>query len=155
MKWITKRSLLNLLLIILLFFQLGTNLASYLQIRHLLKVNEWVLHTQQVVYSISNLWNKILEMQTYVREYVVTQNLIQVVKYKEASQLAFEQIHQLLSLTKTNPYQFSHLKELHALLKERAAFFNEIIALRKNNGEEPARNALASEKAIYFTNGNP
>ncbi len=152
MTWITKRSLLNLVLIILFFFQLGTNVASYLQIRHLLEVNEWVLHTQQVIYSISNLWNKILEMQTYLREYVVTQNAIQAEKYSEANQLVFEQINQLMSLTKSNRYQFNHLKTLHALLKQQVTFFDEIITVRKNHGEEPARDVLASEKALYYTN---
>lgn len=149
---VNKRTLLNVIVIFLFLLQIGINLYSYGQIQHLVAANKKVSHTQQIIYSISDLWSKTLEMQMHLKGFVITGDANYLNSYRQASDTIFLQIKHLQDLTKTNARQISSLKKLPLLLKERLNFYEEVIAIYKNKGEEEAEKTIADDPGILATN---
>lgn len=133
-------------MLLLLLLQGGINLASYWQIDRLLITNKSVLLTHNVIYSISELWNNLLEMQNSVRSYVITGNPIHINDYEKKAQLALSKIERLKPFVRNKKY----LDNLNNLLQQRITYFHEVISIYQKQGEEAAEQLMSSDKGLYF-----
>ncbi|STX41805.1 sensor histidine kinase [Legionella donaldsonii] len=150
MKNFNQRVLLNLFLLILFFLQIGVNVSSYVQIQHLLNAKQWVLHTQELISAINDLWGNILEISVYTRGYVITGDANSVQALNNASAAASTKVQNLKRLIKDNPKQLERLNHLSTLLKERIHFSNSVIAIYQKKGEEAAEDLLTKQRGALL-----
>lgn len=148
---INKRILLNCFMIIVLLLQGAINLGGYYQIQQLLATNKTVLHTHQVTYLASALWNRILEMQNDLRGYIITANPESLASFEQNILIARKQVKKLQLLAQDNPHQIKRLVRLSALLEERVMFYRQVLTAYQSKGEEAAEQMIASDKRALLS----
>ncbi|WP_156812442.1 CHASE3 domain-containing protein [Legionella tunisiensis] len=119
--------------------QIGVNVSSYLQIQRMLNANQWVLHTQELINAINDLWGNILEINVHTRGYVLTGDLKSVQEFNKASAAALTKAKNLEMLTKDNPQQIERLNHLNSLLKRRINFSSSVIEIYQKKGRKRLR----------------
>lgn len=100
--------------------------ASFLSIRSLIDSNNWVNHTQQVIYALNNGSSLVVDAQTAMRGYLLTGSSEFLDQYNVSRERAEDYFNELDSMTADNAFQRNNLRELKALRQE---FYN-YLALR-------------------------
>jgi signal transduction histidine kinase/DNA-binding response OmpR family regulator/CHASE3 domain sensor protein len=98
-----------------------SSVASFFSIYQLLKSNEWVNHTQEVIYNLNAGQGVMVDAQTGMRGYLLTGDQNFLGQYEDAKGLADAYFDEVERLTTDNPNQ---LKILHELPPLRTKFFN-------------------------------
>ncbi len=105
----------------------------------MLNANQWVLHTQELINAINDLWGNILEINVHTRGYVLTGDLKSVQEFNKASAAALTKAKNLEMLTKDNPQQIERLNHLNSLLKRRINFSSSVIEIYQKKGRKRLR----------------
>lgn len=105
--------------------------ASFISIRGLLNNNNWVNHTQEVIYNLNEASGIMVDAQTGVRGYIITGDKSFLAQYENAEGNADGFFNKLQLLTDDNDLQQQNLNELKPL---RTAFFD-YLATRVENKE--------------------
>ena len=107
--------------------------ASFFSIRSLLDSNEWVKHTQDVIYNLNEAKSVMVDAQGSMRGYLVTGKQDFLKRYDNAEDDTNGYVDKLADLTKDNPRQQEAMKELRPLI---ASFYDYLEArvVKKNSG---------------------
>lgn len=114
-----KRNLLISSTVSLLILMISST-ASFLSIKSLLDSNNWVNHTQEVIYNLNAASSVITDAQTSMRGYLITGNKDFLQEHYNAQKESNVYFEKLEELTIDNPSQQKRLKELKPL---RSNFF--------------------------------
>ncbi len=114
-----KRNLLISSTVSLLILMISST-ASFLSIKSLLDSNNWVNHTQEVIYNLNAASSVITDAQTSMRGYLITGNKDFLQEHYNAQKESNVYFEKLDELTIDNPSQQKRLKELKPL---RSNFF--------------------------------
>ncbi len=98
---------------------LATSVASFLAIQSLLKSQESVLHTNQVLLSFEQVISAVKDAETGQRGYLLTGNGSFLEPYQGAKERAWEAYDQVSSLTVDNKEQQDDMGKLSLLLRNR------------------------------------
>ena len=104
-----------------LFVLMVSSIASFLSIRNLLSSNNWVNHTQQVIYNLNDENTIMTEAQTGMRGFLVSGRPSFLKQYEDAETRSSERLQKLEILVTDNELQQNSLKELEPLT---IAFFD-------------------------------
>ncbi|WP_296150139.1 response regulator [uncultured Flavobacterium sp.] len=94
--------------------------ASYLSIQSLLASNNWVNHTQEVIYNLNAGNTTMLDAQTSMRGFLVTGRKDFLQEYDSKEELADDYFEKVEKLTIDNTVQQNSIKELRPI---KSAFF--------------------------------
>ncbi|RYD87880.1 MAG: histidine kinase, partial [Sphingobacteriales bacterium] len=108
-----------------------SSVASFLSIRSLLSSNEWVNHTQEVIYNLNSGQGVMIDAQTSMRGYLLTGNDEFLDQYTDAEALADSYIDEISVLTQDNKLQQKTLNELKPVKKQFFAYLAARIKERK------------------------
>jgi hypothetical protein len=92
--------------------------ASFLSIRKLLNSNEMVNHTQEIIYNLNEGASVLVDAQTSMRGYLITNKKDFLAQYNDAEAKADDYFDRVELLTSDNPEQQQYLKELKPLRDE-------------------------------------
>lgn len=92
--------------------------ASYLSIQSLLTANEWVNHTQEVIYNLNEGASTLIEAQTSMRGFIITGSDNSLDRYTGAQERADSYFDRVDVLTQDNVAQQQNLRELRPLRNE-------------------------------------
>ena len=96
-------------------------------LNHQFRLRLWVVHTQQVLVSISRLENTIKDVQIYEQIYGLTKKQEYYDAYKDSHQKLIEILESSIELIDDNQSQLVRLEDLKTKVKGRLAFLDEHI----------------------------
>lgn len=124
-----------------------SSLASYLSIQSLLSSNEWVNHTQEVIYNLNEGSGTLLDAQTTVRGYMITGDEQSLDRFTNAEERADAYFDKVDVLTQDNEIQQQNLRELRPLRNEFFKFLGKRVA-DKRKGLPVVAEDLNAGKAL-------
>lgn len=92
-----------------------SSVASFLSIRNLLKSNEWVTHTQEVIYNLNETHSVMLDAQTGIRGFLLTGKQDFLKRYDDSETDTDKYLDRLEEMTIDNSVQQANIKELRSL----------------------------------------
>lgn len=145
-----KRLTLNIVLGIIFLLFISVNVVSYFQIQNLLLANQWVVHSQKVIYLINDLWATVLEIQTSQRDYVIKNEALFITSYHEYVAKLFKRYHELDNILIKGTPRIQRLHDLLPLLKRKVALSNQVIQTFQAKGREEAEKLIIEHKGIVL-----
>lgn len=127
MKIFSQTRYINLLLIIGMIILFFCGMLVNRQIQHIVKANNWVVHTHQVIDSANTALLNLTDAESRLNYFVLTndRNSIQVVP--EILDTAKKNIDSLVNLTLDNVIQNNRVKELQSVAIQKINFIKGII----------------------------
>ncbi|MDB6023707.1 MAG: Multi-sensor signal transduction histidine kinase [Pedosphaera sp.] len=126
----------SFLLAIMLLIVLGG--VAYLSITGLIQAADAVSHTHEVLENLNGLLSELSDAEVGERGYIITGNESFLEPYNGAAAKVDAQLKTLVVLTADNPAQQERLAKLMQLTGKKLEVVNKGIALRRDNGFEPA-----------------
>lgn len=105
--------------------------ASFISISTLLKNNDWVNHTREVIYNLNECNAIMVNAQTSMRGFLITGNEDFLDQYEGTKQVSEEYINKIKVLTDDNAQQQKTLNELKYLKDEFYKYLEVRISLKK------------------------
>ena len=133
-------------LAVVVAFFLGTAAITYWNTDTLRSSSTWVAHTHQVIGAVDEVLSMMQDAETGQRGFVVTGDEKYLDPYNSALAKIDGQVEALARLTIDDPNQQARFPELKFQISEKRKELAEIIALRRANGFEPARDRLATDR---------
>jgi PAS domain S-box-containing protein len=124
--------------------------VSFLSVAQLNQKAAWVEHTHEVLGGLEALLAAATDSETAERGYVITGDESYLEPYRQAARLAEADEAALRRLTADNPAQQQRLDSVTTLVKERLDNLRAVIALRKTQGFDAARNEVLTGKGKRF-----
>lgn len=149
MKWSVGRKIgggYGLGLIILLLI----GITSYQSTNRFIETSESTVHTYKVLTKLQNILSLLKDAETGQRGYIITGKDSYLEPYQNAIKELSGEINELKTLTADNANQQRRLDTLDSLSKSKLAELQETIDIRKNQGFEPAREVVVSDKGKKF-----
>jgi PAS domain S-box-containing protein len=120
--------------------------VSYLSVIQLRENAAWVEHTREVIGTLDLLFARATDAQSAHRGYVVTGIGSYLESYLQATRQLDATTTRLRQLTADNPAQRRRLAALAPLIEAQLAFGREVIALRRGQGVEAARDLMLTHR---------
>jgi len=108
-----------------------SSVASFLSIRSLLSSNQWVNHTQQVIYNLNGTQAAMVDAQTGMRGYLLTEGEEFLVQYNDGLELSESYLNEVEVLTRDNDVQQKTLKQLRSMKVEFFKYLEDRVQERK------------------------
>jgi PAS domain S-box-containing protein len=142
-------------LIPLSFIMLASNgfigYVVYKSDQKLLDSEQWVQHTEQVIFQSGNIRALGKDIETASMGFVITNDKAFLEPLYIAPKTAFTYIKELKQLTLDNPAQQKRIDSLNFYLNKRLDFSFQTIELRKKQGFEPAIAYISTEQGKYYS----
>jgi CHASE3 domain sensor protein len=106
----------------------------------------WVAHTQEVLKKLQEITSEITDVQTDQRGYILSGDASFLEYYDSRTKEIQDALKEVRRLTSDNKSQTQRLDILEPLIAQRIDIANEIIAIRKEKGFEPALQLFNSGK---------
>ncbi|MFB2773020.1 PAS domain S-box protein [Pelatocladus sp. BLCC-F211] len=119
---------------------------SYWHIVKLIKNEQWVQHTHQVLTQLEDTLSTLENAETGQRGYLITGDISYLESYFVADQEIENKINQLKELTADNPRQQQRISVLQQKIPERLQHLEQGILLRRQKGFVPAQQLVMSGK---------
>ena len=149
---IEKKILAGFALALLVF--LGIGVALYQSGQRLIRSRSWVVHTTNVIRQLDDLAQNLADIESGQRGYVVTGDPSYASEVDAATARMPAAVTHLEQLVADNPRQTARIGPLRQAANARVALAQKIMATRKNQGYEAARQLTAnaiSDKSIDDT----
>ena len=114
--------------------------------------NQWVNHTQEVLNEYSNLLGANVDAETSIRGFVISGNENFLNQYKTASDAIADHLEKIKKLTLDNPVQQKNIDELRPELEKHAAYFENLIAVRRKDFEKAKQIVSSGEGNLVQEN---
>jgi PAS domain S-box-containing protein len=108
------------------------------QTQNLLRVVQWIDHTDQVIAQANYAEKLLIDMETGLRGYLLTGNPIFLEPYRKASPSMELTFNKLSGLIEDNPDQQQHIRQLRSLYQQWYRYSQQMIALRQQGREVQA-----------------
>lgn len=122
---------------------LATGASIYRQTSQIAETKRWVSHARDVLQEIDVLLGDVLTTETNQRGFVITGDAAFLEDPESAYRRAEEHWRRLLELTRDNATQQTRLSALGEAMGEKQRFIQEIIAMRRDQGFEAARDKVS------------
>jgi signal transduction histidine kinase/DNA-binding response OmpR family regulator/CHASE3 domain sensor protein len=109
-----------------------SSVASFLSIRSLLSSNDWVNHTQEVIYNLNSGQAVMTDAQTSMRGYLLTGSEDFLEQYNDAPALTDAYFDEVAVLTRDNPLQQRALAELRPVRKQFYKYLSDRVTERRD-----------------------
>jgi signal transduction histidine kinase/CheY-like chemotaxis protein/CHASE3 domain sensor protein len=129
-----------------LAFFLISGVIAYFNIQTLRENNQRVVHTHEVIVSLSELLSSIQDAETGQRGFLLTNNERYLEPYEAALTSAPIRIADISSLTRDNPAQQSRLATVEQHVNAKFSELKETIDLRRSQGLEQALGVVTSDR---------
>ena len=123
---------------------------TYLNNQRTTNTFQQVGHTYEVIEEIDNLNNSILDLESQVRGYILTNNPVFLQGLSDGINKATDQLAHLQSLTRDNPVQKAYIETLSDLVDAKLDFQQNLLAAYKNS-DRAALTMIASLKGKVIT----
>jgi len=127
-------------------FFIGSSAITYWNSRTLRDSAEWVAHTHEVIVALDDVLSLMKDAETGQRGFVVTGNEDYLGPYNAAIAEIDRRIEDVSQLTADNPEQQARIPFLKSHVEEKRKELADIIALRRANGFESARDRMATDR---------
>jgi CheY-like chemotaxis protein/signal transduction histidine kinase/CHASE3 domain sensor protein len=117
---------------------------SFKNSEKLLDTNQWVIHTQEVLYTLEQTLAGSVSAETGERGYIITGNEAFLEPLKEAKLSMLELIDRAKELTKDNPPQQAYCRQLELEVGELINYLDKCIQIRKTEGFAKAQELVAT-----------
>ena len=123
---------------------LALGVVGYRSARISLEQARWVVHSQQVLGDVADLFSYLQDAETGQRGYIITglENFLE--HHQTSIALVEEQRKGLVTLTADNPRQQRRLTELESLIRARLSWLQQGIEARRANTFEAAQTIIVS-----------
>jgi PAS domain S-box-containing protein len=126
MKIFSQRNYINTLLAVALIILTASNIMSYRQMQGLLKTNEWVIHTHNVIEAAADLHLAIIDIESKTLQSKLENTPLSPQDFKTGLNKVDQYIGILRQLTIDNPSQQKNLDIISSIENERAAYLQKI-----------------------------
>ncbi|MDA3822760.1 MAG: CHASE3 domain-containing protein [Bacteroidales bacterium] len=130
---------------IVLILMLVNGAITLLQMDKIERDNRWVLHTRQVLYTISAELNSLHDAETGQRGFIITGLDNYLEPFDQAMKQIPEQLASLKQLTSDNIVQQQNISKVEVLISEKTRELNGTIELRRTEGFEAAQNVVFTD----------
>lgn len=122
-------------------------LAVYRNTQRLIVGGQSVAHTQEVLTELRTIQSLVGDVESSVREYVLTGDPKFLEPYAASARRMRPQINRIRAMTVEDPLQFLPLRRLSARIDEKLASSSRAVARRREGGTEAARAMIDSPEA--------
>jgi PAS domain S-box-containing protein len=131
MKIFSQRNYINTLLLIALIVLTGGNILSYQQTQRLLDTNEWIIHTHNIIETVTELQLSLVEIESQFENVDFTQQSLNT---------NLNKINQYIGLLKAstldNTIQQNNIAKIIAIQKARVAILQEIFSSQSKKDQQ-------------------
>jgi PAS domain S-box-containing protein len=120
--------------------------ASCFRLQKLVKNKEWVIHTYEVIRTIDNTSEVIIEAENARRGYLITRQKVDLDTYHTSVKKVTQSIEQTRQLTLDNPTQQQRLEQLEPLVERRLTLLNRSVSLPQPNPSETSAQIASTEQ---------
>lgn len=138
--------LINILLILGVVILPICGIAAYHQIQQLIRANNWVLHTEQVMNLSTTVLLNLTEIEARMNYYIVTDDRSSLGNFLEIINTARKDIQSLKELTKDNVIQKNRVSKLVELAEKKINLLTTLYQIN-NIDDNPKAMALATSDA--------
>ena len=128
---------------IVLLLQLLLSVVVYRSIVALMKANDWITHTEDVLATLESLLAQAQDAEVE-RGYLLTGDELFLAPYQTARQVLGPTLQRLQQLTTDNPLSQARLATLGSLVKQRLTLAQSVIDVRQAKGSEVALRLVQS-----------
>ncbi|WP_158797070.1 response regulator [Pedobacter sp. L105] len=132
--------------ILSLLFVLISAVTSYLSIQSMNTDSSWESHTYEVIDNARNMEVTLLNAETGMRGYVLTQRANYLEPFTNNINKIVPQIEKMQRLTSDNPIQQERLDSLKMYAAEKVKHMHEVIQLNQSKGQAAATNLVLTDK---------
>jgi len=108
-------------------------IISFYQFNKLIKTNNWVTHTYEVILNANNSIYFYNYLESKQREYMLFSDVDALESFNLHIKKIDDLLNKLTQLTADNPMQQARMKIYNADIKDRIILFNKAVELKKNN----------------------
>lgn len=129
-----------------LLFVLFSAVTSYLSIESFDKDSNWENHTYEVMLLTQKVELQMINAESGLRGYVLTQNQKYLPTYSNNIDLVMTTIHELKQLVIDNPIQVNRVDSLEIYAERRVGTMKEILQTNNSTGKEAAVQYIQTDK---------
>ncbi|WP_129718140.1 response regulator [Pedobacter sp. SYP-B3415] len=133
-----------------LLFVLFSAVTSYRSVKSLDEEMNWVAHTYDVIANVQRIERNMLNAETGLRGYVITQRNKYLDPYRTSADSILPEIAMLKNLLKDNPLQLRKTDSLERFVKLKLADMAGILSANMQSGELDARNLILTDKGKIY-----
>jgi CHASE3 domain sensor protein len=122
------------------------SVVTFENTQRLVQTNYWVTHTVEVLGTLNELLSDLQDVETGQRGFVITGKDEFLEPFERGLSLSRKSYAKVQELTADNLHQQRRLDVLLPVMKERVAFAESVIKVRKENGFEPSSQLISSGK---------
>lgn len=119
-------------------------IVSYRGLSNLIRHNQLVVHTMQVISELDAALSEITDAETGQRGYLITQDASYLDPYYKAVNEIPNHVQTLATLTEDNPYQQARIPRLQNVIQQKLETLSITIALAQAGKHQEARGLVAS-----------
>ena len=127
-----------------------TGYAVYESNQKLLKSEQWVQHTEHVIYQSGNILSIARDIETASRGFVIADDSTYLEPLYPAEKNAFTSIRELKRLTRDNPTQQTRIDSLEVYMRKLLDFSSKTVELRSKQGLTPAVIYASDKRGKYY-----
>jgi PAS domain S-box-containing protein len=121
-------------------------IASYINTQSLIKNNDWVIHTHEVMEGLGDILSFLKDAETGQRGFILTGENQYLDPYSQAADLIEDRIAKVTKLTEDDPIQQTALNQLQSLISSKLDELRQTIELRRRSGQEAAMPVILTHK---------
>jgi len=128
-----------------------TGFAVYKSNQKLHDSEQWVQHTEQVIYQSGKILSLSKDIETSSRGFVITNDSTFLEPLLTAQKIIFANIEQLRQLTQDNPAQKKNIDSLSYYVQKRLSFSLQTIDIRSKQGLNQAIALTSTQQGKFYT----
>jgi len=126
--------------------------TSFISVSSLIKANQWVSHSRQVLQELNMLMYNLSDTIASQRSYMITGQEVFLDAYRALVASTNESISKVEELVNDNPVQENRARNISTLIKERLASLEITTKLYQEKGVDAAFDRVKHGKSLYYRN---
>jgi signal transduction histidine kinase len=116
----------------------------------ILKSFEWVEHTHEVLTQLENIENRLIDLETGQRGFLITGRDIYLEPFNSSLVIVYERLEKLKEETSDNPNQTKRIEGLKKIVDAKVKELKQTIKLRKEVSYEAAKAIVDNDSGLVF-----
>ena len=139
----SSRIVISFAAVLVVFGMVG--IASYINTQRLIKSNQRVIHTHEVMENLEGIQSVLKDAETGQRGFILTGEDRYLEPYDQALVQIETRLAKLTELTKDNPAQQANVGKLRTLTSSKLAELKQTVELRRQSGLDAAKRIILSD----------
>ena len=124
--------------------------TSHVNANKIIKNEEWVIHTHEVLTQTGNIEARLIDMETGQRGYIITGNAAYLEPYNNSLDKIYNELEYIREKTSDNASQTQRIDNLKETVDKKIEELRQTIDLRKNVGFEAAKEIVDNNSGKMF-----